>query len=875
MTATGCKRTPRVVGIFGLAAFAILLGSIPAAAQNAYDKGTPAESKGGLSGISTYAQDKVETINLANGNLSMQFPLATIGGRGGAAYTVALSYNSKLWSAEHSVTNDFDPLGNPHVVHHYSATYNDGTSTRPNEIMLGSGWSISKGPAIRARRVVSDVVISPQHPGTHLFILTRVWLVLPDGSEIGLRDDATDGAPAATPLDGQGPHHLDQDRDRGRVWHSVDGSAITYITDAANGVVSGLLNGWVFLPDGSRMRMLGSDGSSNRCRKIIDRNGNVLSINYDVPVAGAVTYTDQTGRQVIVQGGVQGAAITIKGYNGAADRTINIEAGQLAPANNSQPAPNLRADYDYLSTGQYPRPFLSGNFGRSFFGDVEHIYTLPCTELFSLSEPMVSVNDLTGVTRVNLLDGRSFRFRYNPWGEVAEILYPGGGVSQIDYQALGSFRYEGGPIRPQLNRAVTQRRVLAGGATVEATWSYNRGAVTVHQGAPAGPEILKEEHSFVALDADFQYLSDVDADGNFYFDGVGYEAGGNAKESAVVRWVNGTQTQVETREWQPRQPIVWPNDQGQSVNQYVKKHGQEQPPNNERVTFEKITLENGRIKRVDYAYDQFNNVLSVIETGFGVGSAGPPLRQTTRTYLSNQNGFCYTGLNGLDGGCGGSVAVPDEIIHRRRLMLNETIKDGGGNVEAYTEIEYDNYAADGNHAPVQYNAGMTQYEDNWFTAFAVDHQPRGNVTSVKHLIGGQVTGGVYTTDYSQYDNAGNVVKAIDPLGRAATVSYADNFGDGSNPSFGLGGTNGPAFAFPTTVTNALGQTARTQYDYSRGVATGIKDPNNVITRTEHNDPFDRITRITAGYGLSGSNTSITDFTYPTAFSNTTTVSKQL
>ena len=84
----------------------------------------------------------------------------------------------------------------------------------------------------------------------------------------------------------------------------------------------------------------------------------------------------------------------------------------------------------------------------------------------------------------------------------------------------------------------------------------------------------------------------------------------------------------------------------------------------------------------------------------------------------------------------------------------------------------------------------------------------------------------------------------------------------------------PDLAFPPERPTTSAKWVKTQYDYSRGVATELKT-KHVITRTEHNDPFDRITRITAGYGLSGSNTSITDFTYPTAFSNTTTVSKPL
>lgn len=49
-------------------------------ADNAFDRGTPAESKGGLSALSSYAPDKMETVSLANGNLSLHIPLAVVGG---------------------------------------------------------------------------------------------------------------------------------------------------------------------------------------------------------------------------------------------------------------------------------------------------------------------------------------------------------------------------------------------------------------------------------------------------------------------------------------------------------------------------------------------------------------------------------------------------------------------------------------------------------------------------------------------------------------------------------------------------------------------------------------------------------------------------
>jgi hypothetical protein len=44
--------------------------------------------------------DKIENVNLANGNFSLAIPLTTIGGRGTASFNVTLAYNRKVWSSQ-------------------------------------------------------------------------------------------------------------------------------------------------------------------------------------------------------------------------------------------------------------------------------------------------------------------------------------------------------------------------------------------------------------------------------------------------------------------------------------------------------------------------------------------------------------------------------------------------------------------------------------------------------------------------------------------------------------------------------------------------------------------------------------------------------
>ncbi len=608
-----------------------------------------------------------------------------------------------------------------------------------------------------------------------------------------------------------------------------------------------------------------------------------MHINYNFPANGSVTYTDQLGRQVILEplpgGAATGAKVTIKGYDETIqDRVIEVDAAELGAMDGSGTLVNLRSDFRNVQL-----PIINGAFEQG-----SDVYPGPHETLFDQSDVhflmQPTLDHHAVVTQLNLLDGRKFTFRYNKFGELAEIVYPGGGISQIDYTAFGaSICDAGGFIRPQLNRRVTQRRSYSDGTTLDATWTYGRDTATVdgnpyprvtieaHQGNASGPILMSEKHYFRNLDK--QYLTCSLFRGNH---GDGYDYWDNAKEFRIER-TTGAQTETTKRTWEQRTPVLWG---GVTAD--------EQPPNDPRVIQEDSILENGKMKRVVSEYDggerivnAFNNVTLVREYAFGTdGNPGPLARETVRTYATALNGYCYVNLLGTDSDCP-LDNIPtnlNKVIHKRRVLLSETVKDGNGNVEAYSEFEYDNYVDDGpngNHKPIFPNTGMIQYDGTRFDPFFVEHQPRGNVTSVKRLISGPVFGGVYATAYSQYDQAGNVVTAIDPLGHATAVSYADNFGDGTNPENIGSAPNGATFALPTLVTNALNQSLKTQYEYTRGIASGVKDPNGTITRSEF-DIYDRPVRVTAAYAATPTaDTAITEMSYPSVSANESKVSRQL
>jgi RHS repeat-associated protein len=848
-------------------------------AQNSNDRGTTADSKKGQSTQSTYARDKIETVNLANGNFSLAIPLATVGGRGSASFTLTLSYNSKVWSTQsdnNGVSTAEGTYGSPRNI--YSAMYDklEPEDYEPYLAKLGGGWSILTSPGIKARMFGIDPLTTGCNHFTNdqrdcgfKYALTKMWVTLPDGSQLELRDVATQGAPARTTHLDNNYHYL-EDRDRGRIWRSIDGSGLIFVRDAGYpvGQIGGqneFPSGWVFLSDGTHLRM-----EQGVCSKIIDRNGNFITLASGV-------YTDQLGRQTILNGSPVG--VTVKGYMGTPDRSLTIDFGTIGDL------ANLRADFQSL-----PRPFTTGDAFRDALDNFsDHTIPTPHTDLFVKSEGSLrygsyglDVGTKSAVTRLNLLDGRSLRFRYNQYGEVAEIVYPGGGLSQMDYGFESSNCEIPAPF--SVNRGVSARRTLTNGTDVDATWLYvedgdwidgvYRPAVKVeaHQGGASGTLLAKERHFFRMLNAEYRQCAGP-------YTGTGNEKWENAKEFRTETYT-GTGTTVTVRDWQQRAAVVWANDVGLGYNTYVNEqyHTQDQPPNDPRVMSEETTLEDGKVKRVEYGYDQFNNVTSIKEFDFGAaGSPGTLLRQTVRTYGANIganygisiNGYCYSNLDPADSSCGGGLASDvTSIIYRPGLLLNETVKDGGGTQKSYSEFEYDNYTTMANHAALAVNSGMIQYDGSRFSAFPSATQPRGNVTKITRWLGG----GTDVVAYSQYDNAGEAIWSKDPNSNVSTVSYADNFGNGDSPESGVGGPNGATFALASLATNAAGQVVKMQYNYSLGSSTGVKDPNNVITKTEY-DNLGRPFKVTAALGLAEQ--SVSEMSYPTDGVNEARVSKQL
>ena len=83
----------------------------------------------------------------------------------------------------------------------------------------------------------------------------------------------------------------------------------------------------------------------------------------------------------------------------------------------------------------------------------------------------------------------------------------------------------------------------------------------------------------------------------------------------------------------------------------------------------------------------------------------------------------------------------------------------------------------------------------------------------------------------QYDDVGNVIRTANPMGHATTISYEDNFDDGSRNTF----------AYPTHITTE-NQTTHAAYDFNTGLEKRTIDARNLISFFSY-DRFNRPTLV--------------------------------
>jgi YD repeat-containing protein len=139
------------------------------------------------------------------------------------------------------------------------------------------------------------------------------------------------------------------------------------------------------------------------------------------------------------------------------------------------------------------------------------------------------------------------------------------------------------------------------------------------------------------------------------------------------------------------------------------------------------------------------------------------------------------------------------------LAASQTLFDGANNLMARTDLQYDEAGS------IQNQAATAQHDDTNYGSGLV--AGRANVSSARRY--NVINSGQWTVSSVQYNTAGAVVTAIDPAGHQSTIGYTDSFSDSVNRN---------TFAYPTTVTDADGNSFYFQYNYDFGARTRVQGP---------------------------------------------------
>jgi RHS repeat-associated protein len=777
---------------FLLAAFAVAANG-----QNETSGSTPlALSPGAPAG--SFPLSDFESVNLYNGHLSFRLPLLKMGGRGADGFNLTLNIDQS-WT----VTKRIVP-GNPaqfSPIPNWKGLNPDDTYKNPYGIgMLTMRQGTSKQYSMRCG-------------GYYLYnhALTRLTFTAPDGTEYELRDQATGGQPIPPPCGGP--------LSRGTVFVSADGSAVTFIADsnvydawdATSEPQTTPPSGYLMLRDGTRYRI--EVGAIKWGR---DRNGNQITYSSNVGSPYVLTsVTDQLNRQVTISYGTFPDTpyddISYKGF-GNASRTIRVTYSWLQNA--------LRSGYSIQTY-------------HDLFPELNNA-------AYVLSNQKV-------VSSVVLPDGRQYQFLYNSYGELARVVLPTGAAIEYDYAAGLTGTYASGVFLnssdKHIYRRVVERRVYPNGGTGTAyetrmtysrpeTTSTNLGYVVSENFGTGGVPLGRQWHyfqgspraSFLQEGIDYPGWRDGREFWTYIFDGDG---------TTVVRQIVQTFAQRAAVSWWQGNPDL-------------------APPNDVRLVEKETTLlDSNQVIKQTYSYDQFNNITDTYDYDYGNGAAGGLLRRSHTDYLTTNpvNTIDYT-----DGTAFNS-------IHLRNLPIEQWISSDaeGTNRLSRTTYEYDNYVdtpEDPNHESLLDREGISGMCTNYTVnggcsnTSPTAYLTRGNVTAVSRWL---LPSGTKLTSYAQYDIAGNAVKNIDARGNATMLSFTDNFGASngealthSQPSR-LGAMH--SFAFPTSVTNAIGHTSYTQYDYELGQAIEAQDANGIVYTCYFNDDLDRPTQVIAANNI--------------------------
>lgn len=428
---------------------------------------------------------------------------------------------------------------------------------------------------------------------------------------------------------------------------------------------------------------------------------------------------------------------------------------------------------------------------------------------------------------IELPNGKRYTLTYDTYGNVTKIELPTGGKIEYDHEIVGANYY--GATQTRLK----ERRIYADGINLDNKTQYSYSS-SVPSDTYSGLTIPNEKITTVKL---IDNQSNTKSVSKSYFYGCIQDGSNCIIPASNWGTPESAQKHLEGREFKSEiynssgttllrkteiayEPRMRAGG-GNFGNPFYRDY---------RVTnVQNYLSDSGQLSKVVYGYNPsvpFNQQTDIYEYNFGLTF----VRRTHTDYLTNSN---YT----------------NSSVNLVNLPLETRVSsDYNSNViVSRTKYEYDNYASGTYTAPLVDCPNITGHNSNYGTTYTT----RGNVTKVMTFADAQGQTGAVSV-YTQYDIAGNIIKAFDGKGYASTISYDDDFGSpdaetrtnlsNSIPNLTSGQQTLQTFAFATSATNIAGYTTYAQFDYYSGAGVDAEDINGNISTTFYNDSLDRPTQ---------------------------------
>jgi RHS repeat-associated protein len=729
---------------------------------------------------------------------------------------------------------------------------------------------------------------TPTQNPDRMHYIKRVRVSMPDGSTHEFRkSDKLFGFCVNSPFNGA--NCAQNGEDLSGTFLSIDGSAMKLVRPEVNAADQRI---FLYLPNGSHYIFPANpqDIQGRFADEFIDTDGNKLAFSKTPATSTALTvnkWTDTLGREIIdpmphnwdSQNLATGTFdANLPGFDGNT-QDFKMKWLHLKPS-----ACETSEDETCGKTGdevpgalEDQSEILYYSNPKSCHGNLSTI--LPSGEvLFPANESgqrscnpfrMEEVNGtLTDVparfnpvvlAEVELPNGKSYKFKYNRYGEITKITYPTGSYETFEYTQitppLATFQTQ---LFNQTNRGVKERLVYSSAHVLEQRWNYSAQTQAPHDSTSAyiittiAPH--KSDSSIVTETGRMKterYLKRVilptsgTQNGSFGFDGLlggmpyderTYDENGNLRSRTLTEYiVSPAETGADARATRDARPkrTVSIIIEGTEALAVLSELEYDINGNSDREYFSSLNVKQSK----SYHYKVITNVNADLETIAGYFINDIPATISETAYLYDAN-YKARGISSLP-------------IRSRALNPADT-----NDILGETQTNYDNQLTS---PPINYPSGYSI--ENYGISTSLDCsviQPSKICwqSPASSYLGNPTTTRIWNKDnnswiesHVRYDIFGNVIKTKDPIGNEAETIYENTT---VNPYF---------YAYPVKIitpapdpnNSGHGTTekseATTSYDFmtglvlfvtSKGDLTSASD--DLTTGIQYNDLLLRPTR---------------------------------